>query len=181
MDLSFRLKEEDYLQFQLYIASKSKRIQKKRKKSWILVSLSMFVLSALFYVSENPFLFKYFIAFGIITIIFYPFHTRREYKKHYENFIKENYGSRLKITSDIVLQDDRIAAKDENIEAPIMISEMEKIIEISTHIFIQLKHGITIIFPLNQIDDIESLKHILQQWSNAPHITYVIEKNWKWK
>jgi hypothetical protein len=49
MTLKFSLDENDYLQSQLFIATKTERIKNQRTRSWILVSLafSLLVLSVL--------------------------------------------------------------------------------------------------------------------------------------
>lgn len=55
MKLSFHLDQNDFLQHQLYVASKSKRVQNKRRSSWLIVSGTFVLLGLLFLNRENAF------------------------------------------------------------------------------------------------------------------------------
>lgn len=89
MILKYRLEEGDYLTFQLYTASKSERIKKKRRQS-IIIGVSMFALaSLLFFKTNNDFLGYFFGAVTILSAIIFPVYLRYLYKKHYRNYVRE--------------------------------------------------------------------------------------------
>src|SRR5687768_16831339 len=95
MTLTYQLDQNDFLQHQLFLASKTGRIKKKRTKSWLTVSGCMFLLSFIFYQSDNSFLSYYFLAFGIVTVFLYPLYQRQQYKNHYAKFIADTYKNRF--------------------------------------------------------------------------------------
>ena len=86
MELNYVIAEEDYIIFNLFTASKSKAIKKKRKSSWIYVTLTFVMLSGLFFESHNSVLGYSFLILGILTLLFYPLYLKSYYKKFYINY-----------------------------------------------------------------------------------------------
>ena len=84
MTLKYTLTEDDYLQHQLYIASKTNRIKKKRRQSWITMVFVFVALTVLLFQTDNILLSFYFGVLSILTLIFYPFYLKKHYKKHYQ-------------------------------------------------------------------------------------------------
>ena len=48
MKLEYNLNENDFLQHQLFTASKTERIKMQRRKSWVFVTLTFFIFSLFF-------------------------------------------------------------------------------------------------------------------------------------
>ena len=86
MTFTYILTENDFLQNQLFVASKSKRVKKQRIKSWITVSLVFLVLSFLFYESGNTIMTYYFLGLGILAVCLYPFYLKWFYKRYYKKY-----------------------------------------------------------------------------------------------
>lgn len=89
MELHYTLDQNDFLQHQLYLASKSERIKKKRRKSWGMACLASLSLCYLFFAMDNNFLMYSFLGFTIFTALFYPLYLRRLYYKHYQKYIAD--------------------------------------------------------------------------------------------
>jgi len=70
--MKFKLDENDYLTYQLFTASKSALIAKKKRNGWILAPLSFLILAVMFYSSDNFPLTVYFVIAAIVTVIFFP-------------------------------------------------------------------------------------------------------------
>ena len=181
MNLNYSLNKEDYLQHQLYNASTTESIKKKRLKTWAIVTFIFIILSFLFYQADNKLLTYYFIAFSIITLIFYPFYQRKQYKKHYAKFINETYKNRFDKESNIVFNDMNLETSDLTGESKINYSSLEKIIEISSHFFLKIKTGGSLIIPKSKVENVEKVRTKLKVLSEKMKIDYSAELNWKWK
>lgn len=181
MKLEYQLDVNDYLQHQLYTASKTERIKKQRIKSWIFVSLTFFIISLLFLENRDKSTFYIFIIVGIITLIFYPFYLRNHYKNHYLKFIKDTYKNRFGESSVIEFFEKEVITNDSNSESKVKYSALEEFNEIGEYIFLKLKSGGSFIIPKLKINNLVELKNELKKISEQYNVKHNIELNWKWK
>ena len=181
MNLKYSLDKDDYLQYQLYISSTTKSIKNKRLHNWVIVTFIFVILSILFYQTDNKFLMYSFFVFAIITLIFYPLYQRSQYKRHYEKFIDETYKNRFDKESNVIFKDVNLETFDLTGESKINYSSLEKIIEISSHFFLKIKTGGSLIIPKSKVEDIEKVRTELRALSEKIKIDYSAELNWKWK
>ena len=181
MILTFSLDQNHFLQHQLYSASKSPRIKKKRVKTWIIVTCSILLLSLLFYQNNKTFLFYYFLTFGIITLIFYPLYQRIQYKKHYNKFIGDNYKNRFGQTENIQFTNFAIESHDITGASKINLTEIESVTETANYFYPKLKSGGNIIIPKSKITDIIQVRNELRKLCESLNILYIEDLNWRWK
>ena len=95
MTIEYQLNEQDFLDFQLFTASQSDRINKKKKNGWILLTIGSIVVSIYFYINQDIALTIYFGLVALACGLFYPRYFRWRYKRHYKTYIKENYSKRF--------------------------------------------------------------------------------------
>lgn len=181
MTLKYQLDQTDFLQHQLFLASKTDRIKKKRTKSWLIVSGTMFLLGFLFYKSDNSFLSYYFLAFGIVTLIFYPLYQRQQYKNHYAKFIADTYKNRFGQTANIHFSENAIETNDISGDSKINLSELENVTETGDYFYPSLKTGGHLIIPKSKINDVSQLRQELRQLCEKLKISFIEDLNWKWK
>lgn len=174
------LEKEDFLRYQLFTASKSKQIRNKRIRSWILLTVSFLVLGLSLDQNTDSFLSYYFIGFSIITLIFYPLYQRRQYKKHYEKHINENYQNRIGIESQLGFENGYIVNIADHQEGKVKISEIQEINEIADNLFIKIKTGESVIIP-SRFEDFSKLKKELTDLISSLDISWHKQINWKWK
>jgi len=174
------LDKNDFLRYQLFTASKSKRIKNKRIRTWLLLTISFLILGLALRQNTDRFLSYYFIGFSIITLIFYPLYQRRQYKKHYEKHIQENYHNRIGIESELGFENGYIVNISDNQEGKIKISEIQEINEIADNLFIKIKTGESVIIP-TRFENYPKLKEELTDLISSLNITWIYQTDWKWK
>lgn len=174
------LDKDDFLRYQLYSATKSKRIKNNRIRTWILLTISFLLLGLSLRLSTDRFISYYFIGFSIVTLIFYPIYQRRHYKKHYEKHIKENYQNRIGVESELGFEEGYIVSKSDNQEGKIKITEIREIIEIADNLFIKAKTGESIIIP-SRFEEFSKLKTELTGLISSLNISWNNQRNWRWK
>jgi hypothetical protein len=175
------LDENDYLTYQLYTASKSPRIKSARIKSWVISTLAFAALAYLFYRSDNTFLATYFLIAAGISALFFPFYSKRRYKRHYLRFIRDTYKNRIGEACSVSITDDYITTKDKVGEARINTSEIEEINEIADYYFIKVKSGESLIISKSKSEDPEHIKNSIKSLAADKNIKHSIELDWRWK
>jgi hypothetical protein len=180
MTLTYQLDHHDFLQHQLFSASKTPRIKKKRTTTWLMLSGSILLLCVVLYQSNND-LFYYFLAFGIITFLFYPFYERYQYKNYYTKFIADTYKNRFGQPSNVTFTDRAIEINDITGEAKINLTEIENVTETGEYFYPKLKTGGHIIIPKTKVDNITELRNELKQLCNRLNIDFIDDLHWKWK
>lgn len=180
MILNYALDENHYLAHQLYIASKSERIIKKRFKNRIIVPIIYVLFGILLYTIENITLAIVFVLFAVLWYFVYPIWERKRYVNHYKAFIKENFGSKLNHVATVELGCDFIHTVDNGSESKVSTNEVLEFIEISSVFFVKIDGGQCLIIPKENSSDVEAIKLRLKELGNILNVPYSEELNWKW-
>lgn len=175
--IHFSLTKEDFLMFQLYAASKSERIKKKRLMNWL--ALPGLYLLLLGYAAIRGPLFAVWILSVVILawVVSYPFYSRNKYRKHYSDFIQENYKNRIGITGSVSVNEEYVSLQDTCSESRFKITEVKQIVEIKNYYFIENSQNMTIIVPKKTINSEQFIKKI----ESILNIQHIEELDWKWK
>jgi len=183
MTIKYVLDKNDYLQYQLFAASKNERIKKKRKNSWILACITSFCMSYLFFSADSDFLGYYFLVTGTLSVFFYPLYQRWHYKKHYKKHVEEQRKNLNNEECEITFTDQHIITNDRVGISTINIKETEVIYETEMYFFVRLKTGHSLIISKNTLKDIHSVdvRNELTKITHSLSIQFVSDLNWKWK
>ncbi len=181
MTIEYSVDENDFINFQLYVASKSDRIRKKRENNKWIVPIIYGVIGILFLFKENLIIAISFFAFGMLWLFIYPIWERRHYVKHFQSFIRENYKERVRKPTTMEFGTDFLFARSGEMESKIPKKEIEEIIELPEMILMKLKTGQAFIFPKNKIKDLEEFRTMLKELAGHLNISYNIEESWEWK
>ncbi|RYF89706.1 MAG: hypothetical protein EOO00_09710 [Chitinophagaceae bacterium] len=181
MTLRFRVTAEDLLTNQLYYASTSERIRKKRKRNRIMVPLFYLIIAAISFTLAQPFLSIAFLVIGVLWYLFYPLRERRIYIRHFRNYVAE----RMKDVNDqyatFQITDGHIIGQDGSTEIKMATSEILRIVELPTLILLRLKGGQSIIFPKAQLENIDIVRDRLKALADKMNVRYEPEPDWVWK
>ena len=177
MKLKYHLEESDFLSFQLYTASKSAVIRKRRQNGRITVIFLIAFLGVLFYIKGDELLAILLGIAAVLSFLFFPGYLNRLYKKHYKTHIKEHYANRIGTIVELEFQENRLLEKSSFGEASINLSAIERIIEAPAHFFVKIVTGESIIIPKRALADIDKLKDSIK----ALGLTITEDLQWKWK
>jgi hypothetical protein len=176
MKIDYELQENDFLQFQLFTASKSDRIKRKKRNSWLIMTFCSFIIAGYFYIIENHSLAIYFGLISILTALFYPNYFKSRYKNHYKKFIKENYAKRFGQRETLEFHSDYIFAKNKTGEGKIYLKEIEEINETEFHYFLKVSTGVSLFMPKQNV---EQSNELISRF-NELGIKVNDELSWKW-
>ncbi len=179
--LEYSLSEEDFLTFQLYVASTSPNIIKKRTKVRYRVPVMYGILALLiFWIGETEMAVA-FIIIGLLWLVFYPKWEKHRYCNHYRDHIKENYTGRINISSELHLKGNEIYSKDNFGEATFKTEGIKAVNEIANYYFLQIDRGVGLIFPKNKIGDVPAIDKWLKEVERQNGITRTVNLDWAWK
>lgn len=173
----FQLAEEDFLAFHLYTASKSSRINRKKRNGRLYLVLGSLLIGTLFYLGGNMTMVVYFGAVALITSLFYPRYFQWRYKEHYRSFIRENYTKRFGMKETLEIGEDAIWSMDEVGESKIYLKEVEQVNETGRHFFMKLSTGVSLIIPKGELDDPELLRTTFESLGLPVHS----DLDWVWR
>ena len=177
MEITYKLEEKDLLDFQLFTASTSQRIAKKKRNGHILVTISFLFLGIYFYLANNTPMSIYFVVISIVFGVFYPKYFNWRYKKHYKDHVKETYQKLFGEEVKLNFTEDYIYSEDKTGQGKIKLHEVEDVNETPNHFFLNISTRVTLIIPKRELDDIDSLRAILK----AIGLKVNDQLDWKWK
>jgi len=176
MQHTYKIEKEDLIEFQLYVASKSEVLIKKRRNSRALLVAASTLFAGYFFTSDELIMGIYFSAMVVLLVLFYYKYFSWKQKLNYGRFIKANYSSRFGMQETLEMFPGKIHVKDNFGEGDVIASELNGIIEIESHFFINLASGSSLIIPKYQVNSIE-LKKELKRLKTG----FVEELDWSWK
>lgn len=182
MKITYELEHSDFLTNQLYLASKSSRIKKKRIKNKLIPALIYVVLGIMCYIKTNNILIlSGFMSLGILWLLFFPIWERKHYMQHYQSFIHENYQARFNQIVSLEFGQDYLFFQDDFTEGKIANHSILSIIELKELILLHIGVGQNILLPKAQIADVDQLIMYLKEWAKNLNIEYKNQQSWQFK
>lgn len=180
VQIAYTLDKNDFLNHQLYLASKSPRIKQNRLKSRVWVIAMFLALASMFYVKNDTDLFYWFLFLALLAGILFPYYSRRMHVNHYKKYIDENYTNKLGKLVVLHLEDNRINSKDELSEGSLNLAGLTEIVEVPTAIYIRVDTN-SLILPKEQIQNMNEVRDALEAVSINYNIPFRKELEWTWK
>jgi hypothetical protein len=178
MTIEYKIDESDFLIHQLFAASKSDRIKRKRQRTKVIPSLIYFAFGLFFFLKDKSITF---LIIGLLWFFIYPLWESRHYIKHYKGYIKEVFKDRFGRSLTLMFSNDFIIAKDNGSESKVLTKDLEEIYEIPSTIFVGLKDGQAYILPKDKIANIDNVKARLKELADYLKIKYIVDEKWVWK
>jgi hypothetical protein len=181
MQCEYNLDEKDFLIFQLYSASKSPMIRKKRLMNKIIVPIVYLLLGIPFVFLESYVTAYIFILVGVLWFFLFPMYEKRRYVSYYRKYIRENFKERFGRHISITFENDFIFSRDTGNEGRTSTSEIAGIAEIPELIMIKLKPGQSVLLPVKKISNATELREHLKSIASVLQVKYETDLKWRWK
>ena len=180
MNLQYSLNEGDFLDYQLFTASKSKNIKAQRLRTLIVMIIAFSFMFAFLYfkTKEFPFL----MLFIYIALIFiYKIYEKRRYENHYRKFITENYKNRFGLLCNLYFTEKQIEETSSLGSSQINFDSLVEINEVKNYYYLKLITSQSLIIPKDAINDLTEFENLVQVLQTKYNIKRNTELNWKWK
>lgn len=180
MTITFNIQEKDLVTLQLFLASTSDIIRKKRQKNKYIIPV-FYVLIALVGIATGQKIAAIsFLSGAVLWILLYPLWERKNYRKYFTTFIREHMKNRFGNVLSIEITNEFLLTREHENENKTPTSEIEMIQEIRELLLIRLKGGTTFFIPKEQITELGQLKNRLQKLANHLKVEYAIDEKWEW-
>lgn len=180
MILEISLTKDDFLAHQLFNASRSERIRKKRRRNRYIVSILYIIIGLCFYLLDKSYPAVIFPVIGFVWIFVYPLWSRRQYRRHYAAHIDDHYSYRIGRKMNLSVEEDSLVTQDETGEGRVALSEVDGIFEIPSHFLIHLKTGVSFILPKSSLPE-NDLEVFVAQVESSTGVKRESFPNWKWR
>jgi hypothetical protein len=181
MTFTFKVEEKDYLVHQLYVASKSDFVRKRRLRNTWIITLLYIGCGLLFYFRHKPFTGIVFVVLGLLWLVLYPMWQRYSYKRQYIKIVRESLKDRFGKSGTLEIDDEYLLLKSDGSESRLTTKEVEAVNEISQVVMIKLRNGQSIILPKDNCSDPEKLIARLKLLAAHLSVPYNLEPDWSWK
>jgi YcxB-like protein len=181
MTIHFTLRESDLLEYQLFVASQSEIVNKRRMRTRILIPI-MYISLAIFGFFTNRILISVpFLIGAVLWYVLYPIRDRKRHIKYYHQFIQEHFRERIGNKVELILTMESLETKEIGSESKYALSEVEQIVELKTTILIRLRGNKAFILPKDQITQPNELKATLQQIAEKANVIFDQFPEWEFK
>lgn len=180
MDISYILREEDYLQFNLYVASNSKVVKRRRVLSRYVLPGAYLLFALISFYVNAMIMGIIFLVFSILWVLLYPAYEVKKYVKAYKKYIKSNLSRSLNNQVELKVKDDFIYLYDHTSEHKISIVSLYELVELPGIFLLSSDVGKAIIIPKDQID-VSLVRQNLNDLSRTHKIPLIEKLDWKWR
>jgi hypothetical protein len=181
LNINFTVSAEDFLNHQLFIASRSERIRKKRAKLKYTVPVLYLLFGVVLLLGSRFVLGGIMVGVSILWYLFYPKWERTSYVKHYKNVIDDYFKDNINSEMSVDLQEDVIHGVSNGTESRLETKGIQEFVEAPTAFYILLSGGQSIILPKQNLQDEAAVKAKLQAIAAHVQIPFEIALNWTWQ
>ncbi|GET23325.1 YcxB family protein [Prolixibacter denitrificans] len=172
MEIEYTLSRTDYIEFQLFAATKSETIRKSRRKARSRLPIIYLILGTILLVLADKVFSILFYLIGVLWYLLYPTLSKKRYLRYYEKYADENFKNRFDTLIKVSFPDDQelIETVDLEGESKFKTSQIEKIFEINRFFYIKMKSGSHLIIPKYKIENIDKLREELTMISETKNL-----------
>jgi len=181
MKVAFTLSETDLLTHQLFAASKSKRVQKRRAKGKLFLLLIYMAVGLFIWERNGIVTGAVFFLVCLPLYLLYNYMERKQYVTHFKTYVQDVYKDRATTTTSIDIEERIITMRDGTNESTVPLSEVEVIYEIGSLYSLALNTGQSIVIPKTNVTPDDNLSPFMKALADRLGIPYQQELTWKWK
>ncbi|GAB6123285.1 YcxB family protein [Dysgonomonas termitidis] len=182
LELNYDFDEEDFLQLQMYFASKDEmQIKQRKKEKYKIMGLSFLCGLLLFFDEGYRLLSYFFLGSSVFFFAIYPWWSVWFYKRMYRKHISESSRADFPYNTKLLFGNDVIELETKKGHRHFSVNDMDAIIETGYYFFITMSYEVTIIIPKHRINNVEEVRTHLLRYNEYSHVSFVEDLNWKWR
>ena len=180
MRFEYSLDMQDFLTFQLFTASRSPLVMKKRRRNRIVIPV-VYLFLALVLVAIGSFISAIvFTLIGLAWFLFYPVYERRLYPPRYKKYLAENLANRFGKPVLLEFSQDLVFTRDFMGEEKINLSQAEELAEIGDYYFLKFNSGASLIIPKRAVSNQEASRFFSELVARL-NIKHTVDLEWVWR
>jgi hypothetical protein len=181
MKIDYSLDKADFLEYQLYTASKSDTVRNTIRKSRFSVPIVYAILGLLLLTFKMIVLGLIFFGLALGWYYLFPLYNRGRYVRYLNKYLDEYNKNKFDKPVTLTFSDDYIESSDFMSVSKFKVKEIAEVNEIEDYIFIKLTTSESFIIPKNKISNLDNLNERLMKIVSDLGINHNIDLNWKWR
>lgn len=179
IELSYTLKEKDFVDLKMYSASQNVQINKQRTINRFAVLLLSIILAGFYTYRGDNLVSSYFLLMGAICFILYPWYLNWLYRWTYGRQLKSSSAFPVHVW--LKIDETHVTTLSKGITAATAIDEIAEIIEMDNYFYLRKSLAEFIVIPKSELDNEDEVRAFLAFISLGNSITYSDKKGFKWK
>lgn len=180
MTLSYSLRDKDYLQTMLFLASRSQPVARGLRTGKLTLTICFLFFFTLSYLSgADPIATVVLGVFVMVAWVGYPLLHKALYKRVTRKVMKEMYGDQAGRMIQLSVLEDSIVWHDVTGEESIPWTDVESMHELPGYFFLLKKDGTAICIP-REATDAAAMRSWLQEIGTRQAVPYIEQLKWKW-
>lgn len=180
MEIEYSLAKDDFLTYQLFTASQSQSVRKRRLLYRFIGPLIYVALGFILSVQGDYISLVVFSVIALVWLLFYPLYSRWRYKSHYSKYIEEHYSKVLGKKGSVKLEDEHLAMSNNGVEAKVAFTDIDSLIELEGHFLLGISTGNTCIVPKREVEQ-ELLSSFIADVERLTEVERVDMSSWRWR
>lgn len=178
MTLEYTLEKDALLTYQLYVASRSPRISRQRKRARWLVAFVAVALGGSYVYLQMYAGAAILMCLGLAWFLAYPMYSAWYYRRHYEKHVEEALSGLTRTKVSVGLNG-VLLLQDHTAESRVKLDHIETIVQIPGYTMIMLSSGQAVTLPEKQLGD--ELNPFVEALLEKSEARFSQEPEWKWK
>lgn len=172
MTLNYQLSEEDYINYNMYLAATSDAIKKLKGRSRLLLLLLFILISSAFYYF-NRVMGIVTMSVSIVAFLLFPLLYDKLYLRTYRSMLTGKFAGKTGIPILLQMDTQEIHIQSNGGEQRIPAEQVANVTDISTLFIVRLKTGDAIIIARKGIADIATIQQQIQQLAATWQVPYI--------
>lgn len=181
MKVTYSIEREDFLVRQLFLASTSALIKRKRLRDRLIPAAVYMLIGLSFICFQHYFFGTLFLIVALLWFLIYPLSQRKRLLRIYGEHLNESLGTRADVKVFLELTNEFILLKNDVEESRIATSEIRSIQEIPSLILVRFDGSAMLIIPKRKVAELNELVSRLKELANHLNVGYVTDLDWKWR
>lgn len=182
LELDYNFDEEDFLQLQLYFASKDEaQIKQRKKEKYRIIGLSILCGLLLFFDEGYRLLSYFFLGSAVFFFAIYPWWSVWFYKRMYKKHISEKLREDFPYNTKLLLGSDVIEIETKKGRSYYGLDDLNTMIETERYFFVIMSRQVSVIIPKHRMNNVEEIRMQLLHYKENNSVSFVEDLDWRWR
>lgn len=181
MKINYRLTTDDYLKYQLYKASFSKQMLKRKNLNRIVWAVLFLAVAIFFAIDKSWTKFGIFFVLSLLWYALHPFVSRGLIKRSFRKEIKEKFSENFEKPLSVEDKADGLHLVAMQREMIVKYSSIVEIVDVGSHYFVIFDTGSVAIFPVGREVGRNIWNDFVSQLVKKSGKPVYDKADWEWK
>lgn len=181
MQITYTLREKDYLNFQLYHLSVDDNIRKQRRNTQIIVGLTVLILGLFFLFWGDKWEGIFFLVGAIPVYYLCGLYAGLLYRYSIKKHVTNLYRKTTPREANLSILEGSIEYHERGLISKYSFDELQTIVNIRKYLFFKFDESSFIILPKRELSDVNYVIGRVRDDAKKYNVPFQEESGWKWR